>query len=320
MRQTFAAGVLAVIGTTLCAQAAFAQAGPEPRCETAVLYDSADGLFRLEEGAGTPRPVYTEFAGAGAGATKPHLSPDGRTLAWVRYVPESGMGPAIWLTNVDDGASRPLAPGMSSDQPAWSPDGKRIVFTSWRQLNDGLIGDLYVIDADGEGLRRLTNNEFRDEFAAWSPDGEHIAYGARADGNFDIFVMRSDGSDVRQITAHPAADFRPAWSPDGAWLAFSSSRHDFDGSDTYKYDIYVMRADGTEVRRVTQHELLALRPSWSPLGDELVYQVGGATADGSDWEIYAVRVQGGKPRRLTSNDVLDAHPDWNTFQLDCRRQ
>jgi Tol biopolymer transport system component len=211
-------------------------------------------------------------------------------------------------------------PGMSSDQPAWSPDGTRIAFTSWRQSNGGLIGDPYVIGSDGEHLRRLTNNDFREEFAAWSPDGERIAFGALRDGNFDIFEIRTDGTDVRRITTHPATDFRPAWSPDGEWLAFCSSRHDFNGADTYKYDIYVMRPDGSDVRRITRHDLLAIRPSWSRAGGALVYQVGGRAADGSDWEIYSVRVNGGQPRRLTNNAVSDAHPDWNTYQRDCRPQ
>lgn len=217
---------------------------------------------------------------------------------------------------LDGGNPRRLTPGMTSDQPAWSPDGTRIAFTSEREGN----ADLYVIGVDRENLQRLTHHAARDEYAAWSPDGERIAFGSLRDGDFDIFVMRSDGGAMRQITFHPAVDFRPAWSPDGEWLAFASSRADTISMRTYNYDIYVMRPDGSDVRRVTRHPLLALRPSWSPTGDQLVYQVGGGSDDGSDWEIYSVRVDGGRPRRLTNNAVPDAHPDWNTFQLACRER
>lgn len=307
-------GSLLAIGLVLRSAAAFAQAGPDHSRTTAILYDSADGLLRLEEGVGPPQSVYPNIGGPGSGASKPHLSPDGRTLAWVQFLRSSGTPAAIWLMDVDGGAKRRLVSGMSSDQPAWSPDGTRIAFTSGRRDSNRVMGDLYVIDADGDHLQRLTNNSSRDEFAAWSPDGARIAYGSLRDGNFDIYIMRSDGSDLQRITSHPATDLRPAWSPDGEWLAFSSDRHDYDGGETSSYDIYVMRPDGRDVRRLTHHPLLALRPSWSPKGDELVYQVG----DEGDWEIYSVGVDGGPPRRLTNNTIYDVHPDWNTFQLDCR--
>ena len=171
MRWSIPAKVATVFGISLHCAAAFAQLDDVVGCQSAVLYDSSDGLFRLEPGAGTPQLVYTNFAGPGTGASKPHLSPDRRTLAWVRFIPESEEGPAIWLTDLSDRSSRPLVSGMNSDQPAWSPNGEQLVFTSWRPGSDGLIGDLYVVGADGENLKRLTNDEVRNEFATWSPDG-----------------------------------------------------------------------------------------------------------------------------------------------------
>jgi len=297
-------------------RAATAQGEPVRSCRPMVAYDSPEGLFLIEPGAEAPRPVNSDLLGPGSGASKPHLSPDGLTLAWVRYLPEAGLGPDIWLRDVDGEGVRPLTPGVTSDQPAWSPDGTRIAFTSQQNGN----GDLYVIGVDGQGMRRLTRHPARDEYAAWSPDGERIAFGSLRNGNFDVFIMRSDGSELQQVTSHPAVDFRPAWSPDGEWLAFSSSRADSTSMRTFNYDIYVMRPDGSDVRRITYHPLLALRPSWSPEGNELVYQVGGQADDGSDWEIYSVRLDGGQPRRLTNNSLRDAHPDWNTFQLACRRR
>jgi Tol biopolymer transport system component len=320
LRRAISPTLLAGIAVFFNSAVVIAQFDGVLECRMEVLFDSVDGLFRIDQGSDTPLRVYSDFAGSDAGASKPHLSPDRRTLAWVQYLPESGVGPTIWLTDLADRSSRQLVADMNSDQPAWSPDGKRLVFTSWRQGDDYLIGDLYVVDADGGGLTRLTGSDFRDEFATWSPDGTQIAYGSLRDENFDIYTMRSDGTDVLRITTHPAADFRPAWSPDGQWIAFSSSRHGFDVTDSYKYDIYVMHPDGSEVRRITRHALLALRPSWSPDGQSLVYQVGGLAADESDWEIYRVRLDEGSPKRLTDNSVTDAHPDWNTFQADCLRR
>lgn len=306
---------------TMCAvsiavhpSSASSQSGTDLGCRPVILYDSPDGIFRIESGA--ERPVHTGIGGTRPRVSKPHMSPDGRTLAWVRYAPDGSFGPEIWLMDADGENPRPLTPGVTADQPAWSPDGTRIAFTSFRDAN----ADLYVIDIDGAGLQRLTEHEARDEYAAWSPDGEFIAFGSLREGDFDIFVMRSDGSDLRRLTSSPAIDFRPSWSPDGRWIAFSSTRASQTSMRTDNYDIYVMRPDGSDVRRMTHHSLLALRPSWSPRGDEIVYQVGGGTDDGSDWEIYKVEVDGGQPRRLTNNAVADAHPDWNTFQLGCQRR
>ena len=246
--------------------------------------------------------------------TKPHMSPDGRTVAWVRYAPDTGSGPSVWLMDADGTNRRRLVEDMPGDQPAWSPDGAQIAFTS----SVGGSSDIYVVRADGSDLQRLTRHEATDEYPAWSPDGERIAFGSLRTGDFEVFVMRSDGSDLQRVTDHPAVDFRPSWSPDGTRIAFSSSRADEEAMAVFNYDLYLMRPDGTGVRQLTRHDLLALRPSWSPTGDQLAYQVGGGAADDSDWEIYTVEMESGRSRRLTRNGIADAHPDWNTFRVDCR--
>jgi Tol biopolymer transport system component len=210
---------------------------------------------------------------------------------------------------------RPLAGGTPGDQPAWSPDGTRIAFSSNRDGNR----DIYVVKVNGSDLRRLTHHEATDEYPAWSPDGERIAFGSLRSGDFEVFVMESDGMGLQQVTAHPAVDFRPAWSPDGDWIAFSSSRADEATLATFNYDLYLMRLDGTGVRQLTHHDDLALRPSWSPAGDRLTYQVGSGEDDDSDWEIYAVEVESGRTQRLAHNQVPDAHPDWDTVRADCRQ-
>jgi Tol biopolymer transport system component len=289
-----------------------AQAAEDRVCRPSLLYDSAGRIFRIESG-GSPR-VLSGLSGVGASMSKPHASPDGRTIAWVRYAPEEELGPEVWLMDSNGKNRKLLTTGMTGDQPAWSPDGTRVAFTSDRAGNL----DIYVIDLDGENLQRLTRHQSTDEYAAWSPDGEHIAFGSLRNGNFDVFVMRSDGSELRQITSSAATDFRPSWSPDGEWIAFSSTRASEAAMRTYNYDIYLMRPDGSDVRRLTHHELLALRPSWSPTGNEIAYQVGGGTDDNSDWEIYTMDLNGGEPLRLTNNAVGDAHPDWNTYQIECR--
>src|SRR5206468_1029853 len=75
--------------------------------------------------------------------------------------------------------------------------------------------EIYVMNRDGTGVKRLTNDPGEDAYPAWSPDGKEIAFQSSRSGNLDIFVMNSDGSNVRNLTNNPAADMAPSWSRDG---------------------------------------------------------------------------------------------------------
>ena len=100
--------------------------------------------------------------------------------------------------------------------PAWSPDGRTIVFVSWRDGN----GEVYAMDADGSSPRNLTQDPAKDVRPAWSPDGRRIAFVSRRDGNSEIYVMNADGSGKRNLTRDRASDDSPTWSPDGRRIAF----------------------------------------------------------------------------------------------------
>ena len=305
------AAVLALLAF-ICPSATDGQTTATPGCTVPILYDSGGRIFQVEPGRAPG--VLAHLDVPDRSLSKPHRSPDGRMIAWVRHIPTDQDGPAIWLMTAGGQEPRPLVPGMTGDQPAWSPDGSRIAFASAVEGNL----DIFVVDLDGTDLRRLTRHEATDEYPSWSPDGDQIAFGSLRTGDFEIFVVDTTGSGPRRLTSHRAADFRPSWSPDGEWIAFSSSRASDEAVRTYNYDIYLMRPDGSDVRQLTSHSLLALRPSWSPTGDQLAYQVGGADPDEADWEIYSVEVESGRTHRLTNNQVGDAHPDWNTFHAGCR--
>ena len=96
-----------------------------------------------------------------------------------------------------------------SIDPAVSRDGRRIAFTTNRDDNI----EIYVMDADGGSLRRLTNDEAIDLQPTWSPDGRQIAFISDRDGDFEIYVMDADGGNLRQLTRNRTDDMNPAWSP-----------------------------------------------------------------------------------------------------------
>ncbi len=104
--------------------------------------------------------------------------------------------------------------------PAWSHDGRTIVFVSWRDGN----GEVYAMDADGSEPRNLTQHPAKDVRPAWSPDGRRIAFVSRRDGNSEVYVMNADGSGKRNLTRDRASDDYPTWSPDGRKIAFLRGR------------------------------------------------------------------------------------------------
>ena len=197
----------------------------------------------------------------------------------------------IQVINADGLGGRILTTG-NDWHPTWSPDGTKLAFQ--RVATDGSHADIYVISADGSGLRQLTNNigSFNGD-AAWSPDGSRIAF--FRDGA--IYIMSAiDGSGTRALT-NGFFDFNPAWSPDGSRIAFGSSR---GGSNA----IYVMNADGTGVRQLTSDPAGDYWPSWSRDGTEIVFQHGPSGAS----SIYLVRPDGAG---LTPLTFFGRTPSWS---------
>ncbi len=137
------------------------------------------------------------------------------------------------------------------NDPTWSPSCGQIAFTSKR---DG-FWQIYVINADGTGEKRLSDARASDEFPAWSPDGSRIAFTSSRDGYYEIYVINADGTGLTRLTGDTAGNRFAEWSPDGRRIAFTSDR---GGSD----DVYVMNADGTNVIRVTNDRATDWGPAW----------------------------------------------------------
>jgi len=178
------------------------------------------------------------------------------------------------------------------------PNGK-IAFESTRDGND----EIYVMNADGTGQTRLTNNAAHDFRPSWSPNGSKIAFASTRDGNNEIYVMNADGTGQTRLTNNAAFDSRPSWSPNGSKIAFASTR---DGKD----QIYVMNADGTGQTRLTNNAAHDFRPSWSPNGSKIAFV---SDRDGN-FEIYVMNADGTGQTNLSNSFPQDSEPDWGTLQ------
>jgi Tol biopolymer transport system component len=180
-------------------------------------------------------------------------------------------------------------------EPAWSPDGSQIAFVSRR---DG-PAHLYVMRADGTDTRRLTNTGRDDHHPSWSPDGRRIVF-AR-DGMLE--VMPAGGGEARRIGDAPGNAQEPAWSPDGKLIAY-----DYRNPGTPIREIYVVRPDGTGVRRLTSLGNVSAAPAWSRDGRRIAFE---SNARGGHDEIYTVRLDGKGVRRITHSENSDTiEPAW----------
>jgi Tol biopolymer transport system component len=157
----------------------------------------------------------------------------------------------------------PLAQNFGFDgQPAWSPDGTKIAFTSVRPGQQR--SDVYTVDpGNTTDPVNLTNDPATDQYPSWSPDGRKLAFSSTREGNTDVYVMNADGSAQTRLTTDAADDYAPVWSPDGRKILFLTKRH---GNPPYwNNELYVMNADGTVETRITSTERDELDADWQPV-------------------------------------------------------
>lgn len=190
------------------------------------------------------------------------------------------------LTNVTNSLA-------NDDLPSWSPDGTKIAFTSNR---DG-PGDIYVMNMDGSGIKRLTDTPAVETSSAWSPDGTKIVFDSVRDGNREVYIMNSDGSDQTRLTFNPTVDAGPVtFSPDGNRIAFARNASD-QGSAVYNFDIYVMDINGSNVVQLTTDPEFDAEPVWSPDGSRIYFM----SARDKAYKIFAIGPDGrGEVRIATS--------------------
>jgi Tol biopolymer transport system component len=151
------------------------------------------------------------------------------------------------------------ARGRFADQPALSPDGRRLAYRSGPLGNHG-TPSIYIADADGRDARRVTPRSLYASGPRWSPDGKQLVFyttdrdhlQARISANID--TVRSDGSGLRALTHDRGGsiqNYEPSWSPDGHWIAFArevGANH--PPGQHSAGDLFVMRTDGSDVRRI----------------------------------------------------------------------
>lgn len=184
-------------------------------------------------------------------------SPDGKRLAYSYLKQSPNQGDVeVYIVNPDGTKLTPVAVtnGKLSheESPSWSPDGKRIAFTTTRFGNQ----ELAIVDLTGKNLQRVTSDPSIDAHPAWSPNGKKLAFATNRWGDLEIAVVNLKSGAVTRLTYSKGLDDYPAWSPDGRQLAFTSNR-------LGNLEIFIIQADGSNPKNITRNSAIDNFPSWS---------------------------------------------------------
>lgn len=220
----------------------------------------------------------------------PSWSPDGEQLT---FASTRNGGWNIYVMNVTNRKIVQLTETGKDRRPAWSPTGASIAFTSERDGNS----EIYIMRSDGSEQLNITNHRARDDRPVWSPDEDRIAFSSNRDGDWEVYIQNLEADTMDQITDTVGPDFPGAWAADGrSILLFSAGdiiHYSFEseevtlltrneskeGTPSYSpdgtlilfesdrsgdYDIWIMKADGTEPKNLTNNPAFDWFPQWRP--------------------------------------------------------
>lgn len=214
---------------------------------------------------------------------------------WIAFHADPGASGDLYL-DTPDGSRRRRLTRLFGQVPtaSWSPDGSQLALLARPK---GVV-DLYVIDVNGRGLRRLTRDE-GDHFGdvSWSPDGERVAFSCCGEGRQAVFTIRTDGSERTRLVENAG---QPVWSPDGRRIAYLSFQ---DGNP----ELYSVNAEGSDPKRLTVNTAEDVDPAWSPDGRRIAFT---SKRDGTA-QIYVMDADGSRQRRLVADRWSDQRPVWS---------
>lgn len=274
------------------------------------------------------------FGGQNAEA---YFSFDGRRLVYQTTPADDGCD-QIWSMTITGEDRRLVSTGEGRTTCAfYYPSGRQILYSSTHHYDaacpappDYSMGyvwpihpsfDVFAKDTVTGQLHQLTHEFGYDAEATFSPTGERIVFTSMRDGDLELYTMRPDGSDVRRLTHEPGYDGGAFFSPDGTKILWRAHYPDTpEALADYRellarnlirpgaLDIYVMNADGTGRRQLTDNGAANFAPYWHPSGEWIVFSSNMDDPRGRDFEIYRMRLDGTGLERITYSDEFDGFP------------
>ena len=244
----------------------------------------------------------------------------------------------IYVLDPESGDTRMVSTGEGRTTCSYFyPSGNEILYSSTHHHNaacppnpDFSMGyvwpvyetyDVFASNLDGSGLRQLTTEEGYDAEATFSPAGDRIVFTSARDGDLELYSMAPDGSDVIRLTDRPGYDGGAFYSPDGSKIIWRA-HYPGEGPELEDYrrllsqgllrpgelEIYILDADGSNQRQLTQLGGANFAPYWHPSGEKIVFSSNHHDPDGRDFEIYMINLDGSGLTRITYSEGFDGFP------------
>ena len=266
------------------------------------LYDAVNKRFLLGKRYRASRDLFRKTLHRFADEVVMQLTGlRGNSETQIAFLNQEDAGKEIYLIDFDGYNLRRLTHDNTLNlSPAWSPDGKWIIYTSYAARNP----DLIMIDSVGEKRQTLHRLPGLNAAPAWSPDMQKIALVLSRDQNSEVYVLNKDRQ-LERLTRHFNIDTSPSWSPDGKKIAFTSDR-----SGTGAPQIYIMdssKGDQSKVTRISFGSSYNDNPAWSPNGDKIAY----TSRVGKKFQIRIYDLNSHKSQVMTVGSGSCEQPSWS---------
>lgn len=313
--------------TYLVLAAAFLAVAPAASAQMTISRPAEPGELRLAN--------IRQLTNGGENA-EAYFSPDGK---WITFQStRSGRTCDQQFVMRPDGSGlKQVSNGTGKTTCGWFlPDGGKLLFASSHAADTacpprpdpskGYVWgidafDIYSVNRDGSGLKRITNYNTYTAEGVLSADGKRFVFTSLKDGDLDIYTMNIDGTDVRQLTHQPGYDGGPWWSPDGTKIAYRAY-HPTDPKELQDYrdllqqhmirpnkmELWIMDADGGNQRQITSLGGANFGPSWTPDGKRIVFSSNHKNPRSGNFDLYLVNADGTGLEQITASPAFDGFP------------
>ena len=295
---------------------------------------ATDDSLRLPEEKHLRNIRQLTFGGENAEA---YFSADGKKLIF-QSTRDGRACDQIYTMNIDGSDLQMVSTGKGRTTCSYYfQNGKRITYSSTHlasaecppkpDYSKGYVWaiypsyDLFSAAPDGTDVKQITKAPGYDAEAVISPNGKKVAFTSMRDGDLDIYTMDLDGKNVKRLTNELGYDGGPFWSYDSKWIVFRA-HHPTTEKDIADYkgllrenlirptalDIWVMKADGSSKRRITNNGKANFAPYFFPNGKRVIFASNVADPKGRDFDLYAINVDGTGLERITFNPTFDGFP------------
>ena len=308
---------------------------PRESNENAVVRDGGQALTREPEAGETFFAGLRQLTFGGQNA-EAYFSADGTRLIFQRQEPNAGCDQQF-IINIDGTGLRQVSNGLGRTTCGYFyQNDQRILYSSTSHVSEqcpprpdmsrGYVWalpdfDVYTSLLDGSDLQRLTNAVGYDAEATLSPDGQTLVFTSTRDGDLDIYAMSVDGSNVRRLTETVGYDGGPFFSPDGSMIVYRAW-HPQDSAGLADYqallssglvrpsrmELWVMNADGTGQRQVTELGGANFAPFFHPDGRRIIFASNHRDPSSRNFDLFMVGIDGGDVVQITTNGTFDGFP------------